>query len=192
MAWASDYATASQLAAFMRIGDTDDDFELTRAIAASSRAIDLACNRQFGLVAAPEARYYPARWDRRTRRYVVAIDDLMTDTDLEVEQDGAAAPGYELWPRNAAAEGRPWTELRLPSAEHDVEFEVTARWGWSAVPAAVEQACLLQASRLVQRRDSPYGIAGSPQTGSELRLLARVDPDVEVSLRAYVRWWAAA
>jgi hypothetical protein len=51
---------------------------------------------------------------------------------------------------------------------------------------------LLQASRLDFRRVAPAGVAGSPETGSEVRLLARVDPDVAVSLKDYIRWWAAA
>jgi len=65
-------------------------------------------------------------------------------------------------------------------------------WGWSAVPVPVKEATYLQASRFHSRRDSPYGIAGSPDQGSELRLLSRVDPDVAVSLSDFVRWWAAA
>ncbi|NIL59971.1 phage gp6-like head-tail connector protein, partial [Salinispora arenicola] len=72
------------------------------------------------------------------------------------------------------------------------ELTITAPWGWPAIPTAVVLATQLQASRLLTRRDSPYGVAGSPQDGSEMRLLARVDPDVEVVLRPYVRhWWAA-
>jgi hypothetical protein len=63
--------------------------------------------------------------------------------------------------------------------------KVTALWGWTAVPVAVKQATLLQASRFFSRRHSPYGVAGSPELGSEIRLLARVDPDVGVSLRDY-------
>jgi hypothetical protein len=46
---------------------------------------------------------------------------------------------------------------------------------------------MLQASRFYARRDSPYGVAGSPDLGSEVRLLSKVDPDVAVSLADYVR-----
>jgi hypothetical protein len=57
----------------------------------------------------------------------------------------------------------------------------------------VEQATLLQASRFHARRFSPYGVAGSPELGSELRLLAKLDADVELALSKaqLVRWWAA-
>ena len=204
MAWAPSYTTSEDLAAFVRIGDTADDTQLGLAIAAASRAIDQACDRQFGVLTTAAARYYTARWDVRRCRWRVAIEDLMSTTGLVVAVDSAAdetyadtVTAYRLEPVNAAADGRPWTDLVVsPSStvqpsclEHGVR--VTALWGWSAVPPAVEEACLLQASRLLSRRDSPHGVAGSPETGSEVRLLARLDPDVAVALRPYRRVWGA-
>jgi hypothetical protein len=206
MAWAPDYTTPEDLAAFVRIGDTADDVQLGLAIAAASRAIDRACDRQFGVLAAAAPRYYTARWDVRRCRWVVKIDDLMTTTDLVVDvaadedldyDAGGEVTSPRLEPVNAAADGRPWTSLVVPPAsavqpsclEHGVR--ITALWGWSAVPPAVEEACLLQASRLLSRRDSPLGVAGSPEAGSELRLLARLDPDVAVALRPFRRVWGA-
>jgi hypothetical protein len=62
------------------------------------------------------------------------------------------------------------------------------------VPPSIPAALLLQASRLNKRRDSPFGIAGSPsaQGAGEVRLLARLDPDFITTLKPYVRkWWAA-
>jgi len=103
---------------------------------------------------------------------------------------------FEYGPRKAVAKGKVWTHLVLGSAvaasSDDGDVEITAKWGWTAVPTAVKQACLLQASRFMARRDSPYGIAGSPSDGSEMRLLATVDPDVRVSLGPYVRAWGLA
>jgi len=55
------------------------------------------------------------------------------------------------------------------------------------VPTTVKQATLLQASRVFARREAPFGVAGSPDMGSELRLLEKVDPDVAVMLVPYVR-----
>jgi hypothetical protein len=69
--------------------------------------------------------------------------------------------------------------------------EVRATFGWTAIPDLVISATLLQAGRFASRRDSPYGIAGSPDTGSELRLLDKVDPDVAVMLAPLTRWWGA-
>jgi hypothetical protein len=204
MAWAPDYATTAELRDFLRITDSDDDTELDLAIAAASRAVDTDTNRQFGVVGSAEERFYTGRWDSHRCRWVVDIDDLMSTTGFAAEtqdSDGdtvGSIDDYFLEPRNAAAKGRPWRLLVVkpdssfkPTGRQD-EVAVTALWGWTAVPDTVKQATLLQASRLFARRNSPYGVAGSPDLGSELRLLARVDPDVSVALRSYRRWWGAA
>lgn len=199
MAWAPDYVTASELKSYLRITDTDDDAEVALAITAASRAVDRATNRQFGVVGAPEERRYEPRWDRRRELYVVEIDDLMSTTGLAVVDDegtelAALATvgdgGYRLEPVNAPQKGRPWTQfVTTTSADW---WDVTAPWGWTAAPAPIGQATLIQSSRLFKRRDAPFGVAGSPDLGSELRLLAKVDPDVEVVVAPYRRWWGAA
>lgn len=199
MAWAPSYVAVSDLKAYLGIDDTDNDAQLTLAISAASRAIDRYCRRQFGLVAAPEARYYTARWSRRRGLWVVPIDDLMSAVGLVAKVDTAGdgtyattivSGTYVLRPRNAAVKGEPWTEVAfldtaaaLPTGV-DGEVQITAPWGWTAFPDTVKQACLLQGSRVYARKEAPFGIAGSPD-GSELRLLAKVDPDVAVMLVGY-------
>ncbi|HEY9418037.1 MAG TPA: phage gp6-like head-tail connector protein [Pseudonocardia sp.] len=182
MAWAPAYVDPEDLNRFVRVDDTVDDVEAGLAIEAASRAVDAFTGRQFGLVDAAEARRYTAR--PRSGRWVADIDDLMTVVGLAVEGPSGAVTGYDLMPVNAAQEGRPWTRLAVDGV---CEVTVTAQWGWTVVPEPVKQATLLQASRFLARRDSPYGIAGSPDQGSELRLLSRVDPDVAVILGPYVR-----
>lgn len=201
MAWAPDYCTSSELKAYVRIDDSADDAQVDLAITAASRAVDRATRRQFGVVASATARYYTARFDAHRSRWVVDIDDLMSTTDFAIAVDSDAdntfadaITDYQLTPRNAAADGRPWTLLVVgadstvtPSDALVEGVRVTAVWGWTAVPDTIKQATMLQASRLLARRNSPYGIAGSPEAGSELRLLARLDPDVELSVRSYRR-----
>lgn len=182
MAWAPDYLEADDLKDYVRVDDDLDDVQISMAIAAASRAIDDATGRQFGVVDSPEARLYTPRWDADACSWAVAIDDLATVTGSLL--DAVVLDQAALYPRNAVAKGKVWTRLLVDACE---EVTVTASWGWSAVPEAVVMACALQASRFLARRDSPYGVAGSPQNGSELRLLARLDPDVAVSLRGYVR-----
>lgn len=193
MAWAPDYVTAAELKAYLRINDAVDDVQIALAVTAASRAVDRNCNRQFGQVAAPEARTYTARWDVQRRKYVVDIDDLMTVTGLSISTD-AAVTDYSLKPSNAAPKGKPWTLLVLNEGGtcEDDGVTVTAQFGWAAVPTAVKQATLMQAARFFKRRDAAFGVAGSPELGSELRLLAKVDPDVAVALGPYQRWWAVA
>lgn len=195
MAWAPAYATKRDLAAYLRIGDTVDDPELELAVESASRAIDHATNRQFGSVAAAEVRTFEARWSRRRGLWVADIDDLMTLADMAVTVSGSpvAASGYQLFPLNAAAEAMPWTRLGLESATPSslgsgpATIAVTARWGWSSIPDTIHNATLIQASRFHARQRSPLGVAGSPEMGNELRLLAKADPDVEVMIRRYRR-----
>lgn len=200
MAWAPDYVTTAELAAYMRISDSVDDTQLAVAVTAASRAVDSCCGRQFGKVDSAEQRIYVARFDRHriNPAWVVDIDDLATTTSLTISIGGTSVTDYKLEPRNGVAKGKVWTLLVFgPDAEAtpmeatDNEVDITASWGWASVPRSVTQATYLQASRFHSRRDSPYGVAGSPQQGSELRLLANVDPDVQVSLAEYVRRWGA-
>lgn len=191
--WAPDYVTVEEMAAFKTIDDDVDDVQIAVAVSTASRAIDDLCNRQFGKVDVAEERVYTAEWRPDRGRWVVPIDDVQTAAGLEVAVSNETLTGYTLEPRNAAPSGRPWTRLVVDSDSAVVptgceyEVAVTAVWGWTTVPVSVEQATYLQASRLISRRDSPYGVAGSPAAGTELRLLARVDPDVAVSLRPYIR-----
>jgi len=193
MAWAPEYVTSTELKSYLRISDTVDDDQVALAIAAASRAVDRHTNRQFGLVATPEERVYTAAWDSHRSRWVVVIDDLMTVTGLTITTDAGTVDAYALQPGNAEFETRPWTRLVVdpasatkPTTTED-GVTVTARYGWTTVPVAVKQATLLQASRLFTRRNAPFGVAGSSELGSELRLLAKVDPDVAVVLGPYVR-----
>lgn len=194
MAWAPDYVATSDLASYLRIDDLVDDAQLALAITAASRAIDHETNRQFGVVAAAELRTYRARPDYETGYWLVDVDDFQSTTGLVVNVvDAGAVTTFVKEPVNASQKGRPWTRISftadsqyLPST-HPHDVEVTALWGWSGTPTTVKQATLLQASRFFTRRNAPFGVAGSPELGSELRLLAKVDPDVAVMLRNYRR-----
>lgn len=195
MAWAPDYATASEFKAYARIGDTDDDVQIGYALTAASRAIDRCASRQFGQVSPAEERIYTAAWDRRRCRWFARIDDIGTTSSLVVVLSGTTVTDYTLEPRNAVANGKVWEQIVFGQAVTATtvadNLSMTGLWGWPSVPVAIKQATLLQASRFLARRDSPYGVAGSPADGSELRLLAKVDPDVAVAVSRYTRLWAA-
>lgn len=198
MAWAPDYATLAAFKSYLRIpaDDVVDDAELALAITTASREIDGDAGRQFGVVAAPEAREYEPYWDKGSSTLMVDVDDFQSVTGLVVVVDGTVVDSgdYVKLPRNAAAKGRPWERLRFTELSSGELATVTAPWGWTAVPDTVEQGTLIQANRVLVRRNSPMGIAGSPELGNELRLLARMDPDVALALRSgrYVRVWGAA
>lgn len=205
MAYITDYASEADIKSAMTIENTSSDAEIAIAITAASRVIDSHCGRSFGLADPAVARYYSGRWDKDLCRYVVDVNDLMTTTSLVVKTDSAndgtfattltLNTDYRLAPYNAGADGKPWRAIVasqgvvLPCDERGVE--VTAKFGWTTVPTIVKQACLIQAARFLVRKDSPYGVAGAPDDGSEMRLLARLDPDVAVLLQPVTRYWGA-
>jgi len=194
MVWAPDYITAAELRAWARIPDSADDAEIATAISAASRAIDGFCRRTFGAVDDATVWHAADRSPYALRgRWAVEIPDLFDDTDMAVtDPDGVTdvTADVRLEPLNAPMEGKPWTRLTFPGATTWTcdpaggLLAVSALWGWPEVPAGVVQACKIQAHRFLVRRDSPYGVAGSPNTGSELRLAARLDPDVRTALAA--------
>lgn len=217
MAWAPDYVTTAELRAYAtRSGVTVDDAYLAMAVTTASRVVDDWCGRQFGKVDAAEARVYTPEWDPERRQWYVDIDDLHSSTGLAVavdnDNDGAfeqAVTDYRLWPANAPQKGRPWTRIIFsvdstvtpapwwagiyaPWGGRPDSVEVDGLFGWAAVPVAVKEATLIEANRIHQRRVSPFGIAGSPETGSELRLLRSVDVDAQKALAPYRRRWSAA
>ena len=207
MAWKPDYTSLSLLKAHLRIADTADDTALGAAITAASRAIDYECNRQFGSVTPVAARYYTFDHLVIDGRYALAVDDIHsssgllvaydTEDDASWSQTTTLGTDWSLWPYNASADGLPWTHLVQTSRVvqtfpgNPQGIRVTALFGWAAVPAVVSSACLIQAARFFVRRDSAYGVAGSPDQGNELRLLARLDPDVSSSATSVRRPWGA-
>lgn len=191
MVWAPDYVEGDVLKQYIGIGDNADDLFVALWITTVSRNIDDFTGRQFGQVAALEERFYTPHYNRFDRAYTVEIDDVQDITGLTVvDESGAAVTEYTLLPRNAPQKGRPYERIQFPTDPGEVT--ISALWGWTAVPSAVKVGLLLQAKRLAKRRDSPFGISGSPQEQGEIRLLAQLDPDFRTSLRPFTRdWWAA-
>jgi hypothetical protein len=61
---------------------------------------------------------------------------------------------------------------------------VTAVYGWPAVPAEVNMATVIQASRLFKRLDAPLGVMGFGDMGV-VRVSRYADPDVEQLLSPF-------
>jgi hypothetical protein len=197
MPWKPNYVTVAEAKGYLRIpaADTEDDVRLGLDVAAASRAIDRATKRQFGKLAAAGERFYTAQYDC-DRGWFVTIDDLQDLTGLVVTSNATAITDYRPAPLNAAGEGKPYTELVFGSTVRPATsyggVSVLAAFGWNAVPDTIKDAALLQTARFFKRSDAPFGVAGSPESGSEMRLLAKVDPDVAVMVADYVRrWWSA-
>jgi hypothetical protein len=198
MPWAPDYAEPPELKSYLRIDDTADDAFIALWITTVSGNVNDFTRRQFGQVDALEARTYTPVYDRHLCAHVLVVDDVQDVTGLTiVDEEGTAVTGHTYEPVNAVKKGRPYERLILGSAASSFtgDLTVSALWGWTAAsvgPTVAKTGLFLQAARLAARRDSPFGIAGSPSEGSEIRLLAQLDPDFKTSLKPLRReWWAA-
>lgn len=189
MTWAPDYVTAAQLKNYLKIQHDDDDAFLANWATAVARNVDDFCGRQFGQIVADETRSYKPQWDRNECKTYLEIDDIQDITDFAiVDVNGEAVTDYALEPLNAIKKGSVYTRVLMPTY-FNKNLVATGKWGWNAVPAAIPTATFIQASRLAARRNAPFGVAGSPADGSEIRLLAQLDPDFKTTLKPYIRRW---
>ena len=193
MAVVNGYATIAEVRDQLADASAQLDLELLeKAVNASSRAIDRYCGRRFWLDASVTTRTYLV-CDPCT----VFVDDIGTRTGVIVKTgtDGVTFPttlastDFILEPRNAdvVAGGDTadafafWQVSSLVGAPwyvhpHRPTLSVTARFGWSAVPPDVNEACILKATSLFKRKDAPFGVAGFGEFGA-VRITRR-DPDV--------------
>ena len=183
------YATRNQVKAALRIGtaDTLDDDLIDNCVGAASRLIDGYCNRKFWQ-SGTASRVYQAE-----DSFYCSIDDIAgTAITLKTssQADGTfdvtwKVSDYQLEPLNGNLDGLTWSydkiravgDYLFPTLDDQAWVQVTAVWGWSAVPPQVTQANILQAARLFKRYDSPLGVAGFGDFGA-VRVSRSLDPDV--------------
>ena len=196
MAINNGYATLAQIKAALRISDAVDDSLLEMAVESASRAIDGHAGRYF-YSSGTATRYYAAE-----DSFVTQIDDVSgTAITIQVSSGGDGvfdttfAPiDYQLEPLNGNVDGLPVPYTRIRAVENylfPVESEqalvkVTAVFGWSSVPIAITQACIIQASRIFKRLDSPLGVAGFGDLGA-ISVTRDIDPDVAQLVAPYRR-----
>ena len=192
MAITNGYCTLNDVKSALNIEDSMDNAAIEIAIATASRMIDDYAGRFFykdGTVGTPATRYYtPQDFYTVTVDDFVSLSEIATDdnfdqlyntvwtaTDAMFEPVNNPSRG---WPRNRVlAVGAYVFPANLPQS-----VRLKGIFGWSAVPAEVNSATQIQASRLFLRRQSPFGIAGSTDIGT-VRLAAKLDADVEALLR---------
>jgi hypothetical protein len=197
------YATRNQVKAALRIGtaDTIDDDLIDNCVGAASRLIDGYCNRRFWQTGTAEARVYQAE-----DSFYCSIDDiagtaltLKTSTQADGTFDLTwSRSDYQLEPLNGNLDGLTWSYDKI-RAVGDYLFptvnanygdqalvQVTAIFGWPAVPEPVTQATIIQASRIFKRYDSPLGVAGFGDLGA-IRVSRFLDPDMAQLVEPYRR-----
>lgn len=182
MAITNGYCTLAEIKAFVNIVDSNDNDELEDAVNSASRQIDAYCGRKFYADGATSAKVY------RTRNpYMVVVDDISTSTGLVLKYDDSDDGTYEttvpstdfiLLPLNGEAfgiDGLGFTSIELlTDGPHEFptthtnnrpRIQVTANWGFAAVPEPVRQACLMLSSENFAMRNTPLGIAGVGEFG---------------------------
>lgn len=188
MAWKPDYVSSDQLKTYLNIKHNNDDVFLANWATAVSRNVDDFTCRQFGQTTLEDRSYTP-EWDRHEFKTYVKIDDLQDTTGFVVkDSNGTTVTNYTLLPKNALVKGKPYERISITS-RFSLDVVLSGKWGWSSVPPSVPTAAYIQASRIAARRGSPFGVAGSPTDGSEVRLLAMLDPDVLTTLQPVKRKW---
>jgi hypothetical protein len=188
------YCTLSELKDSLQIDDSVDNASLEAAIMSASRMIDDYTQRFFykdGTVGSPVSRYYtPEDAISLNIDDIVSITSVATDNDLEFTYTTVwATSDFVVEPINNPRKGWPYNRLVAVGAyvwpfQIPQSVKITGAWGWSSVPQEIQLATKIQASRLFIRRQSPFGIAGSPELGT-VRLSSRLDPDVEALIRPF-------
>lgn len=170
------------------------------AIEAASAAIDEDCNRSFALVEAATFDLPVLGYDRRLDTPdFVSITTLKVDDDddgvYEVTIDASAFEpdswhthgGYvavdgtrQTWPFEfVTIVGRYW-----PTGKRRRLVQIEADWGWPVVPAAINQACSILATRIMQRATAaPFGVQNFGELGSQS--IRSTDPDYLALIAPY-------
>jgi hypothetical protein len=179
------YSTLAQVKSALRITDNLDDSLLEMAIESASRAIDSYTNRNFYNAGTAVRVFAPNDSLTVTTDDMISLSSLQTMSDTDDTFDTTwTSTDYQLEPLNGVVDGitQPYTQIRAVGDYLFLELageatvKVTGVWGWSSVPIQVTQACVIQASRIYKRLDSPLGII-SGELGS-MRVGSRIDPDV--------------
>jgi hypothetical protein len=192
MAITNGYASLSETKAALRITDSVDDSLLEMAIESASRLIDGYSCRYF-YNAGTATRDFVAE-----DSYLTIIDDLISLSELKTTDEIGSeyvtwnSGDYQLRPVNGKIDGLtvPFTsilstdDLLFNIKGEQALVRVTGVWGWSALPIAIKQATIIQASRIYKRLDSPLGVAGFGDLGA-IRVGRALDPDVEQLVMPY-------
>lgn len=200
------YVDKTDLKTYIGLSGSGQDTNIDNAINGASRLIDKICGRHFWQDDAVTEKYYTP-----INHYYVEVDDISTTTGLIVQLDTTDDGAYDktitldtdfvLKPFNPQVHKIssttyyfPHTELNILTTRSDETFDptiiknikITAKFGWSAVPEAISQATLIQATRLWKRKDTPFNVFGNEQTGQR-ELFNKIDPDALQLIKGYVK-----
>lgn len=193
MAISNGYATLAQVKSALRITDSTDDTLLEQAIESASRRIDSYCGRWFYKTTATAILVYP--FDN----YNLPTQDIANTTvTLKVSTSGngvydqtwTQGTDYQLEPLNASLNSKPYRRIvciggktfPIQTTPNIAYIQLTASWGWDAVPIDVTQACVLLSIRQFARLNAALGIVGFNDMAIQVKA---VDPDVRDLLNSH-------
>jgi hypothetical protein len=196
------YVLLEDVKSALRVQDSDDDVMIELAIESASRAIDGHCGRHFYAESEATARTFVA-----SSSHLCHVDDISTTDGLIVKTDttGAGTFGitwtandYQLEPLNGRRSGQAWAyDTIIAVGAHyfpkwgtlnrgEALVQVTATWGWPAIPEPVRQATLIQAVSLFKGKDAPLGVAGFGDVGA-IRMSSMIHPQALMLLKPFRR-----
>jgi hypothetical protein len=192
------YATVAEFKGYAdHISDSTDDTQITEVLLQASRALEHVCGRQFNKTTTAAARvYHPDSCGR------VSPDDFHTTTDLVIKTDSAGdgtyattltSSDYTLQPLNGIVDGEsgwPYSTILGVNVTFTTGLvippvQVTAQWGWNAVPTNVKVACIYLALETFKLKGAPFGVAGFGDFGP---IRVRENPRVMAMLAPYRRY----
>lgn len=172
------YVSLAEIRGWLGLPDSYDDDELSSALSAAERAIDRHCGWSFDLDGSATAKVFPVEHagvlDVAASGFTIAsTSGLIVKSDAD--DDGVfettwTAADYELLPlngRRSGLSGWPYLEIRAVGdylfpvgGVRSGRVQVTAVWGWAAVPSSVTTAAILLTVAWHQRRATLTGRGG--------------------------------
>tara|TARA_R100001440_G_scaffold70521_2_gene92975 strand:- start:1795 stop:2421 length:627 start_codon:yes stop_codon:yes gene_type:complete len=200
------YIDKGDLKTYLGLSGSGQDTNLDNAINSASRLIDKITDRYFYQDATVNARFY-----NPTNEFNLYVDDISTTTGLVVKLDTTDDGTHEktltldtdfiLKPLNPTPYevedndfNAPFTELQILATRSSERFDplimrnvkIEAKFGYPAIPEAIKQATLLQATRLFKRKDTPFNVFGNEATGTQ-ELFSKFDPDARELIKGYIK-----
>jgi len=200
MALTACYCELEDVATRLGIDDFQDDATLEAAVTSGSRAIRDWCGQDFYPASSATARTF-----RPFNAYMAKTDPFSTTTGLVIKTDDDDDGTYETtWSASdyeldrfggdmADAIAAPYDRINgierlFPTCTRRARtLQVTAQWGWAAIPQPVHEAAKILAVDLWKRKDVAFGIQTGTIEFGGLRIGRDVMAQVSSLLQPYRR-----
>ena len=195
MAITNGYCTLNEVKAALRLSDAVDDTLIENSIEGASRRIDGYCGRFFYKTSATAVPLFA------NNAYRLQTSDISSTTGLIVKLDDDGNGTFEttltlntdyiVEPTDYIVQQRPIRTITMVGGytfpmfyiPSECGVQITAQWGWNAVPDDVREACVLLSIRQFARYNAALGVMAFADMAISVRA---VDPDVRDLLQQFV------